>query len=192
VGKPGAIQFSGGSDIVPSVGTTGTWSRQDLLDVEASHRQTESDEEATSLYVLFVDGHYELDTEINQRLAAAYSATSIVIYSDTLASVCEAAMVTESDEQVKNALCTAMEVAALLHEFGHLLGLVNVGTEMAEDHQDPESVGHCDNARCIMHWSNNTASVKDLVRDYLENGLGDLPIFDDGCLADLSAFQASE
>lgn len=46
----------------------------------------------------------------------------------------------------------AIERATLIHEFGHLMGLVNIGYESPRDHEDDEHAGHSSNPASVMHW----------------------------------------
>mgnify|MGYP001805083887 CR=1 FL=1 len=43
-----------------------------------------------------------------------------------------------------------IETATLNHEFGHLFGLVNLGTTPVNDHEDPEADSHCVENPCLM------------------------------------------
>ena len=43
-----------------------------------------------------------------------------------------------------------VETATLNHEFGHLLGLVNLGSVPVNDHEDPSAEHHCDINGCLM------------------------------------------
>lgn len=43
-----------------------------------------------------------------------------------------------------------VETATLLHEFGHLFGLVNLSTQSVNEHEDTESDNHCNVDGCLM------------------------------------------
>lgn len=66
------------------------------------------------------------------------------------------------------------ERAVLLHEFGHLIGLVNCGTRCTTEHQerDPNHVPHCRNEKCVMYWCSPD---------------GQYPDFDTACKLDITA-----
>lgn len=51
------------------------------------------------------------------------------------------------------------ERAVLVHELGHLLGLVNCGIKPVSDHQDDRHKWHCKNPKCVMYYS--SPSTKD-------------------------------
>lgn len=50
------------------------------------------------------------------------------------------------------------EKRAIVHEAGHLLGLVNLGTAMQTDHDDPQSPNHDVDSACVMYRSINATS----------------------------------
>jgi hypothetical protein len=65
----------------------------------------------------------------------------------------------------------------LQHEFGHLLGLVDQGSPMQQDHKDTDNGAHCTNRSCLMYFSVETVSSR-------FNGI---PVLDAHCRADLKA-----
>ena len=52
------------------------------------------------------------------------------------------------------------ERATLMHEFGHILGLVNVGTPMGFQHNDTEHPPHC-TGHCCMWWQTDGEAQSD-------------------------------
>jgi hypothetical protein len=75
----------------------------------------------------------------------------------------------------------------LLHEAGHMLGLVNNGLEMVHDHVDrtEECLCHSSNEASVMFTGNHD------IADLLMRGLEPYDSFDEDDLADIRAFQAS-
>ena len=73
---------------------------------------------------------------------------------------------------------TLIETATLRHEFGHIFGLVNLGTPLTSDHEDQENRRHCDVEDCLMFFQ-TVANV------FNTSNVATLPEFDDQCLADL-------
>jgi hypothetical protein len=57
--------------------------------------------------------------------------------------------------------------SVLVHEFGHICGLVNNGTPDTHKHEDSDSSGHCKNTACTMFWvsSGITAFCQDCLAD---------------------------
>ena len=66
----------------------------------------------------------------------------------------------------------------LMHEFGHLLGLVNQGSPMQAAHVDAANGAHCTNSNCLMHYAIETSTA---------GGNGAIPSLDGNCIADLKA-----
>lgn len=66
------------------------------------------------------------------------------------------------------------ERAVLLHEFGHLIGLVDCGTPCRTNHKelDPKHTPHCRNEKCVMYWCSPD---------------GQYPDFDTACKLDITA-----
>lgn len=52
-----------------------------------------------------------------------------------------------------------LESTVFLHELGHLMGLVNNGTEMVNHHQDVPNGHHCTQESCLMYWAMETSDV---------------------------------
>ena len=72
-----------------------------------------------------------------------------------------------------------LESAVLMHEFGHVLGLVNNGTPMTQNHEGES--GHCDNEDCLMFYAAETGDMLAIL------GGGSIPTLDEQCLDDLQA-----
>jgi hypothetical protein len=73
---------------------------------------------------------------------------------------------------------TSLESAVSMHEIGHILGLVNNGSDMVTDHEDKTNVRHCSNKDCLMYYQAETS-------DMLSNFLGNIPSLDSNCIKDL-------
>jgi predicted Zn-dependent protease len=76
-----------------------------------------------------------------------------------------------------------LETVVMNHELGHILGLVNIGTNMVTPHQDPDASHgrHCENTSCLMYWGVETGNV---AQNLLGTGM---PQLDQNCLNDLKA-----
>ena len=73
-----------------------------------------------------------------------------------------------------------VESTVFLHELGHILGLVNTGSSMINNHQDEAHGKHCDNENCLMYWSVETS---DVVNNLLSTNT--IPDLDNNCILDL-------
>lgn len=112
-----------------------------IIELENKHRSQYTTGDELTVYIYFADGSAKDDTETNITLGSAYFNSSIVIYGKTIRKL--------ADHPTAPALST-IENAVLNHEFGHLLGLLNMGTLKTAAHEDHKSKGHCNVAGCLM------------------------------------------
>lgn len=66
-------------------------------------------------------------------------------------------------------------------EMGHLMGLVDLGSPMINNHKDATHGNHCNNQNCLMYYSLETT---DLLGFLLT---GSIPPLDLNCISDLHA-----
>lgn len=153
---------------------------QKIAQLEDLNRTYYNDGSTLALYIYFADAPAEADEpdEGLVTLGAVYRNTSMVIFESTLRGFDFG--VTLAD----------LERATLFHEFGHLLGLVNTGTDFADgiDHEDPASSGHCNINGCLMRAELTFASkLAKIMQQRTAKGQSPVPPFDSRCLADLEA-----
>jgi hypothetical protein len=74
------------------------------------------------------------------------------------------------------------EAYTLVHEAGHLLGLVNWGVPMVADHEDGQHRGHDASPSCVMYWAVNDGPLAPHLGD------SDFARFDAECILDCQAF----
>ncbi|MBW3588172.1 MAG: hypothetical protein KY429_02000 [Actinobacteria bacterium] len=124
----------------------------------AERRDRSSGGSVAAIWIVYLDG----SLAANRRAAgAAISGTVMAIFPDRLR---------ESGGEGD-----VLEAATLVHEMGHLLGLINIGYTSPRRREDPKYPGHSINRGSVMHWSVEAASWSD-----------DLPMtFDEDDLADL-------
>jgi len=143
----------------------------EIREIEDGNRGLFNAGDEITVYVYFADGNNEGDTNTQVTLGTAYRNTSMVIYESTLRRL--------STRPGAPSLPT-IETATLNHEFAHLMGLVNIGTPLQSDHEDPEAGGHCNVESCLMEAAIEFASGM--------MGMGEIvPELDAQCIADLRA-----
>lgn len=101
----------------------------EIDDLEQENRTVYNNGQTLGIYIYFADAPSEDDDEDKGlvTLGAVYRNTSMIIYESTvrrLAALSSSISVTD------------VESATLNHEFGHLFGLVNIGTVPVNDHED--------------------------------------------------------
>jgi predicted Zn-dependent protease len=136
--------------------------------IERKNRTATSNGKELALYILYTNGKY-----INDKIfGLAYLNTSAVIFGESIK---------EHSGKIGQPNRTKLETTVLLHEMGHLLGLMGKGTPMQEEHHDENHASHCKNRKCLMYYSIGTNDKF----GYLIKG--SIPELDEHCLADLRA-----
>ena len=116
---------------------------QEIADLESDNRTAYNDGSTLTVYIYFADAPSEGDDDEEGlvTLGAVFRNTSMVIYESTVRRLAS----------FSNLITTAdVELATLNHEFGHLFGLVNLGSEPVNDHEDLEAPNHCNVEGCLM------------------------------------------
>lgn len=143
-----------------------TLAKEGIISIERKNRFAYTSGKQLALYILYTNGEFT-DSKI---LGAAYRNTSAVIFGKAIK---------KNSNKIGKPDRTKLETTVLLHEMGHLLGLVNEGSLMEKDHSDHNKASHCKNKKCLMYYGIE-----------IENRFGvllkkDIPTLDDDCLADL-------
>lgn len=174
--KPGGIQVVIGKQL--NTGGRTVYSAADSVAVEQANRLEFASGDTAVMYIAYVNGHSDQDNSNGAVLAWAYDGTAVAVFKDTIDS--NASFLVPASE---------IEGAVLVHEVGHLLGLVDTGSPMVTPHEDVDAdagtghPGHCTVQDCVMYWALDTSNVIQLV-----GNLGHLPTdYDSNCAADLKA-----
>ncbi len=148
---------------------------QQVDDLEQENRTVYNCEETLAIYIYFADAPAADDKpeEDLVTLGAVFRNTSMIIYESTLRDLVKS----------RPSFIGTLEAATLMHEFGHLFGLVNLGTTPVNpDHEDTEAHNHCNVAGCLMRAELEFGnSMKKLL--IAKNGI--IPDLDAECIADL-------
>ncbi len=163
--KPGGITNT--LTEIPAVADT-VFSLKDVMEIENNHRTRFTTTNEITVYILFVDGYYSKP----DLLGSAYRNTSAVLFGRHIQ---------QNSELFKKPSRTYLESRVLQHEFGHLLGLVNIGSDAQDDHHDAAHEKHCTNKYCLMYYLADTEDYPSvLVRQKP-------PELDADCIRDLRA-----
>ena len=100
------------------------------------------------MHLLFLDGEYDEDGS-GTVLGLAWKSTHAALFKDTINSSCQGGIAGLNEEE----FCRRAEVSVMQHELGHVLGLVNNGLPMVEDHEDPDHPHHDESEGCVMYWA---------------------------------------
>lgn len=150
-----------------------TFTVTEISEIEKANRTKFNTADQIAVWVLFVDGKSSIDTSTSVVLGEAYWNTSFVIFEQTVQGL--------SNSPLKPSR-SLMETTVITHEFGHLLGLTNLGAPMQTDHEDTAHAKHCNVSTCLMYWESESGKSF----SNLGSG-GTAPQLDAQCLADLKA-----
>lgn len=153
--------------------------------LESEHRDRRSAGDTAVLYVMYVAGGYSEDAGDYRVLGIAHGGTSLTIFKGNIQEATRSRVVGGITVPTVEERC--IERAVLVHEFGHVAGLVNLGTPMVRPHEDPENPGHSSNRDSVMyHAVENTVDLFAL----FTGGCSDIPYeFDGDDKADLAALR---
>jgi hypothetical protein len=159
-------------DAIPTGEFAATLSVDRIAAIEAAHRDTYSNlaTKTAAFYVLYVSGASDLDEPSGRILGLAYAGSSIAFFIDA-ADPGTGSLVTR----------TEVEATGIVHESGHLLGLVDGGVPEVTLHEDAAHPAHCTTRTCVMFW---TVTI-DPSLNLLDPTFAE---FDAFCAADLEAF----
>lgn len=182
VRKPAGIRFELGQ-VLPA-GTGGDYTFEQLDDDLEASRGSFVVGPAAVIHGLYSDGRYDNGGE-GTVLGFAYGGARLVMLRDRIDDACDDPVLglLGADEEA----CDALEGTVLLHELGHLFGLVDNGLPMVDDHRDPAHDAHDVDDSCLMYWAAETPAIADTFADTFLGGDGRIPTFDGACLADMAA-----
>lgn len=153
-------------------GNESAYSTSSLRAIENNNRTAFTSDKTIAVHVLIVDGGSTSDNENGQVLGVAYRNTSVALFG---------ANIEANSGGIGLPSKTTLETTVLEHEFGHILGLVNIGSPLQSNHEDGAHPGHCTETDCLMYFAVETSN-------FVGNLLGgNIPTLDSGCRADLKA-----
>jgi hypothetical protein len=165
INKPGGITVT--QSAIAS-GDKTVYTLDDVAALEKANRTVYTSGSTIGINFLYVDGTY---TQANV-LGFAYRNTSMCIF---------AKKVNDNSGGIGQVSRTKLESTILEHEMGHILGLVNLGSNMQVAHEDASHEKHCNNSNCLMYWQTQTTDVMGTLMT------GNIPALDANCMADLKA-----
>ena len=159
---------------------------QEVANLEEQNRENYNDGSTLAIYIYFADAPDDTDDESSGlvTLGSVYRNTSMVIYEQTVRNLAARSLLISVAD---------VESATLNHEFGHLFGLVDLGTPMVNDHEDTEldengdPVGnhHCSIDGCLMRAELQFGGgIMGMLESMAARGLN-APVLDAECIRDL-------
>jgi predicted Zn-dependent protease len=143
----------------------------DIRELEQTHRERYNERGIFTMFLLIVDGYFSQDDKESFALGAAYNSSSTVLFGPRIV---------ENSGGFRRPSLPVLEATVTIHEIGHLMGLVNNGTDMVHEHEDDNYESHCDNERCLMYWAVETNRGLNLLGTTI-------PELDENCRKDIRA-----
>ncbi|MBD43092.1 MAG: hypothetical protein CMB09_03200 [Euryarchaeota archaeon] len=153
----------------------GQWSASDVREKGWNEKSNNPQSDSTLYWqAIFPSGQYANDGV----LGVAVDASTIAIFGEAVDDAEGPIFNRPSAEEIENSV--------LVHEFGHLLGLVNLVYQSPVDHEDEEHKGHSSNEDSVMYWAIESANIGNIIT-------GELPDdFDSDDLNDLAGMLSGE
>lgn len=165
INKPGGITIT--QTEIPAANKP-SYTINDIASIEQKNRVAFNSGNQIAIYVLITDGMYSNPSV----LGVSYRNTSLCLLGKTIF---------DNSGSIGQTTRTKLESTVVEHEFGHLLGLVDLGTPMVTDHKDAAHGNHCNVQNCLMFYTTETSDVFGFLMT--EN----IPTLDKQCMADLHA-----
>jgi hypothetical protein len=150
-----------------------TFTDEEIVAFEDANRTKYNNSNQIAVWAFFADGKSSKDTSTGVILGTAYRNTSFVIFENTIQGLSNSPF--EPSRSV-------LETTVISHEFGHILGLTNLGAPLQSSHEDADHLHHCNVSSCLMYWSSETGQG---IGNMVSGGL--IPQLDAQCIADLRA-----
>lgn len=163
--KPGGIPVI--QTAIASGGKT-TYSDADVVALEKENRTVYTSGSQIGIHFLYLDGNYTT----SNVLGYAYRNTSMALF---------AKKIVDNSGGLGQPTRTKLETTVLEHEMGHILGLVNLGSNMQTNHEDGSHAKHCSNTACLMYYQAQSTDILGPL------STGNIPVLDANCRADLTA-----
>jgi hypothetical protein len=124
------------ADILPICSMESTYTLSTISKLEDDNRQYYRSNDIAVIYIIYLNGTFSDD---ENKLGIAYSASSIAIFKSQILAITDTILATATNEAVRT-----IESAVLIHELGHLLGLVNLIYDSKFEHEAVTHVGPAD------------------------------------------------
>lgn len=155
-----------------------TWTASEIMGLASDIWEPLHLTTTAEFFVLFLNGYLDEEGEGNiQVIGVSIVGTPVIaVFKDVIRASGSSSTVLAFVEQ-----------ATLVHEFGHVMGLVDNGIPMVSDHLDADHPRHCTDEDCVMYWLNEgAADLRLFVQQMLVTD--SLVMFGDECLDDTRSY----
>ncbi len=140
----------------------------EVVEIEKNNRTVFNSGTTMAVFLLYADAEFNESNVIG----IAYRNTSMAIFGKS---------VVANSGGLNQIPRSKLESVGLLHEMGHLFGLVNLGSAMQVNHEDASKEKHCNNTACLMYFATQANMMGGLILS------GPIPDLDTNCKNDLRA-----
>jgi hypothetical protein len=152
--KPGGVEFVINNEIPASQGRA-LWQIGDIMALESQFRKAFTGDaqnpHTAVIWMVYLNGGSEFDSGTARALGVSYGGAETAIFRESI------------DRVATTATRDVVEGMVLVHEGGHLFGLVNNGLPMVNNHEDPQSARHDASPDCVMFHEIETSDVARLL-----------------------------
>ena len=137
-------------------GQSGSWTADDVREKAWMHKSADPMTGSTLYWqALFPAGEYSN----GDVLGVTVDASTVAIFKDAIEDAEGPFFSRPSAEEIENSV--------LVHEYGHLLGLVNLVYKSPVDHEDKDHPGHSNNEESVMYWAVESADLSNIITGQL-------------------------
>jgi hypothetical protein len=119
--------------------TDNSYSLEEIVNIEKNERERFKSGDTFVIHILYLNGEYQ---DNDKTLGLAYTGSSFVLFKEKI-----------EDASFLLISPTDIEKSVIVHEFGHLLGLINNGYKSPHDHEDSQHPNHSNNEESVMYWA---------------------------------------
>ncbi len=153
--------------------TDNSYTLEEILEIENNQRTQSKSSNKFVIHILYLNGEYE---DNDQTLGLAYSGSSFALFKEKI-----------EDSAFLLISSTDIEKSVIVHEFGHILGLVNNGYQSPHDHEDSQHPHHSDNDESVMYWAIESQDIGNQIdgeppNNFDSDDLDDLRLMKEGKL----------
>jgi hypothetical protein len=178
--KPNGIMFVTDDTDLPSADTygngDGVWTFLELQQLAGEQANMPLNNGEIAIHTMWLDGEYENPNV----LGVAWGQRFLAMFAERIAQTCNL-------PAAGAVLCPLAEATVWTHEIGHVIGLVDNGIPMVNDHRDPDHGKHDVSDESVMYWAYDGVGVMDVLQARILGNNEDVIPWGAECLNDLAA-----
>ena len=153
--------------------TDNSYSLEEIVNIEKTQRERFKSGDTFVIHILYLNGEYQ---DNDKTLGLAYTGSSFVLFKEKI-----------EDASFLLISSTDIEKSVIVHEFGHLLGLINNGYQSPHDHEDSQHPNHSNNEESVMYWAIESQDIGNQIsgeppNEFDADDLDDLRLMKEGNL----------